>query len=185
MGCCRMLVYSVWLSVSLCVDTSRVGKVYQMVVHKPNEIPHFIREVDWISTIVWRSARKAACYLPPAVTRDGWRLLLHCSALHPEDPKCVVWRCGFFFGTFSTRMSIFLRDSLNIRLVLRDAICYYRFLSPILGKAVKNINVLKLRGVPTDVECNALLQPLLRGLLCNPEGEPGLQSFLLAGRKTH
>lgn len=140
---------------------------------------------------------KAACYLPPVlhpgalpracdmrqvITRDGWWLLLRCSALHPEDPKCVVWNFFFGGGTFSNCMSIFLRNSLN-KASLRDTICYYRFLSLILGKAVKNINVLKLRGVPTDVECNALLQPLLRGLLCNPEGEPGLQSFLLAGRK--
>lgn len=122
-----MSVYFLSRTPSLCVDTSRVGKVYQMVVHKPNEIPQF-READWISTIVWSSAQQGSL-LPPAsapsrstaqsmwheaaITRDGWWLLLHCSALHPADPKCVVWRCEFFSGTCSTRMSIFLRDSLN------------------------------------------------------------------------
>lgn len=49
----------------LCVDTSRVGIVYQTVVHKPNEISHLTREADWISTIVWSSAWQGSL-LPPA-----------------------------------------------------------------------------------------------------------------------
>lgn len=131
---------------SLCVDTSRAGKVYQMVMHKPNEISQVTREADWISTIVWSSARQGSL-LPPAstpgalpracdmrqvITRDSWWLLLRCFALHPEDPKCVVWRCGFFFGTFSKCMSIFLRDSLNkaspegCNLLLQIPISYFR-----------------------------------------------------------
>lgn len=71
---------------------------------------------------------KAACYLLPVLhpgalpracdtTRGGQSpemvTALTLFALQPEDPKYVVWRCGFFFGTFSKLMSIFLRDSLN------------------------------------------------------------------------
>lgn len=143
-----MSIYFLSRTPSLCVDTSRVGKVYQMVVHKPNEIPHFIREADWISTIVWSSAlaRQPATscqcsiqeHCPEHVTwgsnHQRWLVTapFYCSALHPEDPKCVVWRCGFFFGTFSTRMSIFLRDSLNKdssegrNLLLQIPLSYFR-----------------------------------------------------------
>lgn len=130
----RMLFYSVWLSISsqelrpFVLTHPGLGKFTRRWCINLTRSPTSPEKQTGSPPLCGAVLGKAACYLPPVLhpgdcpehvtrreagNRQRWWLLLCYFALQPEDPKCVVWRCGFFFGTFSKHMSIFLRDSLN------------------------------------------------------------------------
>lgn len=112
-------VYFLSRTPSLCVDTSRVGKVCQKVVHKPNEISHFTREADWISTFVWRGARQGSL-LPPAsapsrsTAQSMWHDTRQASARDGDCSYAVLLYIQKILSVWCGGVDFSLGPSLNI-----------------------------------------------------------------------